>query len=60
MPTKLLSAHKQKLSEQVTDKRKVKYMYWVSDNKGWGYYKIVSSIQEIPKGKPFQECICIG
>lgn len=41
-------------------KRRTKYAYWVSDGKGWGYEKLVSSPEEVPKGLPYHKCICMG
>ncbi len=41
-------------------KRRLRYSFWVSDGKGWGYYQLVKSEEEVPKGKPFHVSICMG
>lgn len=53
---------KEELIERLNEKKRVRYMYWVFDktHKDFGYYVIVESPDEVPKGKPFHECIWIG
>ena len=50
------------LNDPEEKKRRTRYMYWVVDktNKDGGYYKLVKSEDEVPKGFPTQVYICMG
>lgn len=54
---------KQKINDILNNsdeyKSRIRYAYWVSDGKGWGSYKLMKSVEEVPKGKPFHVAICM-
>jgi len=42
--------------------QRTRFMYWIPDNskKEGGSFRLVATQEEVPKGVPFQECICMG
>ncbi len=50
---------KEILNSPAEIEKRSRLAYWISDETkaGGGYYKLVKTQDEVPKGVPFQECI---